>query len=51
MEDKFMKSVTVANGEKNLVSPFSEIRNVLIQLLKVKGIQRGLTFPCLNVRS
>lgn len=32
MEDKFMKSMPMANSEKNLAFPLSEIRNILIQL-------------------
>lgn len=52
IEDKFLKYMHIANGEKNLVSPLSEIRNILIQLLeqRLKKV-RDLTFPCLNDRS
>lgn len=53
IEDRFMKCMHVANGEKNLVSPLLEIRNILILLeirnilIQIKGSFRGLTFPCL----
>lgn len=34
MQDKFMKYMLVTNGEKNLVSLLSEIRNILTQLIE-----------------